>query len=594
MANSSEECSGVSLGSLPEDILEQIINHLDLRSLGRLARSSRLLLRLTRAEPVWRRVAKALIGPWIHRSQLASLPPTHHPHTDDEEDSDAALDQIHPPPDWTLDPHCFPLSQFTRSIPAEESKELLITSWYQFSTRFLIPHFHFLGWHVSNILPRGQLILVTYDTSSGRLLAEEIKCQNVYSTQPDTFFIHPFRPGRPPPTLRSAQPIATTTEAPVWPNWLPSSQVQMDSNGDQYRLAPGLDTPDASRRYTYDIFEPVYVSSPLFSIFPFEPHYRLAGVPNSYQQITIQKPTLVVRSWQALTLEDNLTPLSHPTHIVAPRSNILSREVLSQADEDIVNHPGSGATEFHSLTLASSPEGPMSRVDVAANGNDRWIRYQGGARQQRVRTPNILLGGRTYTTNGAGLLRPVVHFPIWSIEYYPLAGPAPYSDPPIPSAATLEGLWVGCYGSHGIEFGKIILTHPAPHSSDSSSGHLISFVKLTGDPNVPAGQVSWKFSCDNLHSVHPISLSEAVSIDLGLSQADGGWLKGQGQVAHTNYEEPAWINTEVQLISGDHPSSGALEEGLDAAPHPLCQVQQMRVKWIDLGRVSTVYKVSFR
>jgi hypothetical protein len=65
-------------------------------------------------------------------------------------------------------------------------------------------------------------------------------------------------------------------------------------------------------------------------------------------------------------------------------------------------------------------------------------------------------------------------------------------------------------------------------------------------------------------------------------------------VAHTNYEEPAWINTEVQLITGDHPSSGALEEGLDAAPHPLCQVQQMRVKWIDLGRVSTVYKVSFR
>jgi len=561
-----------SLELLPKDILELIINFLDLRSISRLSRSSRSLLRLTRSESLWRRIAKALIGPWIHRSQLTA--PAHpRPHSS----------HVKPPADWTLDNHCFPLSQFSRSTPCQASQELLITSWYQFVTRFLIPHAHFLGWHVSNIIPHGQLILVTYDVSSGRLVAEEIKCQNLYSTKFNTSFIHPFSLNR----SESSSQSPHSTQTPVWPSWLPSNHVRVDSSGVQYSLTPGLDLPDSG--YSFDIFAPVYVSSPLFSVFPFEPHYRLACVPTSYQQITIQKPKLIIKSWEALTLDKHLTPLSHPTQIIAPRSDISSCELLSQdyKDDDFPINARADAKEFHSLTLASTPEGFASRVDIAANEDDGRIRYQGGPRQQQVRTSSILLGGRTYTTNGAGLLRPVVHFPIWSIEYYPLDGPTPYSSC-LPTATTLEGLWVGCYGSHGTEFGKIILDPP----STSSSNYVISFVKLTGDPNIPAGQVSWKVSCDALESIHPVSLSEAISIDLGLSQADGGWLKGQGQVANTNYEEPGWINAHVQLISGDH--DALANERKEAGQHPPSQIEQIRVKWIELGRVSTFFKVAFR
>ncbi|WAR56434.1 hypothetical protein PtB15_7B283 [Puccinia triticina] len=547
-----------TLDSLPVDIIHHILTHLDLRSTSRLSRASRSLHRLTRSDSLWRRIAKTLVGPWTHRARLTAVQK--------------------PPPDWTTDPNCFPLSQFSQPNPSHHAQELPINSWYQFCTRFLIPHFHFLGWHVSNILPHGQLILVTYDTSSGRLRAEEIKCRNLYSTHPDPFFIHPFGLGRPEPSA-SAHPSAQQAQAPVWPSWLPLSQIHLDSNRVQYSLAPGVESPEASR-YTFDIFAPLYVASPLFSIFPFEPHYRLACVPSSYQQITIQKPSLIVKPWSALVLEDAPTPLCHPTQIIARRANILSREVLAHEQMDMVSDPGPDAAEFHSLTLASSPETPAGRVDTAAPNNDPRIRYQGGARQQQaVRASNILLGGRTYTTNGAGLLRPVVHFPVWSIEYYPLIGPPPLH-PSGGGHGGPHGLWVGCYGSHGTEFGHIIV-----------EPDLISFVKLTGDPNIPAGQLSWKVRSDRIQSINPIPLTQAISIDLGTSQADPGWLKGLGQVANTNYEEPGWINTEVQFISNHqhtpHPAH------LSSDHHLLRDVEQIRVKWIELGRVSTFFKVVF-
>lgn len=106
--------------------------------------------------------------------------------------------------------------------------------------------------------------------------------------------------------------------------------------------------------------------------------------------------------------------------------------------------------------------------------------------------------------------------------------PRPLSKPVL--AASLEGLWVGCYSTHGFEFGIINVRNawmPTEASSDGSSiieqfyrdqrlqeanadlsvnreplapnlagstkvlRTIIELVKVTGDVNVPAGQVSW-------------------------------------------------------------------------------------------------------
>lgn len=106
--------------------------------------------------------------------------------------------------------------------------------------------------------------------------------------------------------------------------------------------------------------------------------------------------------------------------------------------------------------------------------------------------------------------------------------PRPLSKPVL--AASLEGLWVGCYSTHGYEFGIINVRNawlPTRVTADGSSiieqyyqsqrfqeGNadpsvareplapnmagstrvlrtIIELVKVTGDVNVPAGQVSW-------------------------------------------------------------------------------------------------------
>lgn len=63
-------------------------------------------------------------------------------------------------------------------------------------------------------------------------------------------------------------------------------------------------------------------------------------------------------------------------------------------------------------------------------------------------------------------------------------------------------------------------------------------------------------------------------------------------VANTNYEEPGWINAHVQFISGDH--DALANEHKKVGQHQLSQVEQIRVKWVELGRVSTFFKVAFR
>ncbi|POV97534.1 hypothetical protein PSTT_14994 [Puccinia striiformis] len=510
----------IRLDGLPADILEQIIDALDLRTISRLSRTSKLLLRLTTTDSRWRKICKSLVGPW----RL-------HPQVDDKYD-------------WTLDPDCYPQSQFDNN---PKSPAYYYPDWYTFTTRFLIPHFDFLGWHVSNISPLGQLILITYDTNNGRLVAQEIKCKNIYSLRTRT-------------RQTTTDPGQPTDNRPTWPTWLPLNSIQIYPNQTEYNLVNG------PNRFSFDIFKPVFEFSPFFEIVPIEPHYRLSGLPSDYEHITLQKPELVRRPWNDLGHRFTDTPFSN-------LRNLSALEPISSSSSS-------------RTTTDEGEENPATIDHEVANRDEGRIRYQGGRGGTRrgPRTSNILLGGRTYTTNRAGTLRPVVDLPI---EYYPYNGPFPHT-PSKP--AGIHGLWVGTYGSHGTEFGHLMSRY------DSSSGqNHIYFVKITGDLNIPAGQISWKFACLDLDQIVPVSIDHAISGDLGNQiddEDDGHWMKGLGQVANTNYEEPGWINTKIQFITNSHYHPDHFESGLGSSVEDrLSGVDQIRVKWIELGKVSTFFEV---
>lgn len=79
----------------------------------------------------------------------------------------------------------------------------------------------------------------------------------------------------------------------------------------------------------------------------------------------------------------------------------------------------------------------------------------------------------------------------------------------------LTGEWVGTYGSHGDEIVRLSQTE----------GTLLA-VKVTGDANVPAGQVTWR-AC----------------LESG---------QGEGQVAGTGFVNPTFVPARLQVLSRDH------------------------------------------
>jgi len=70
--------------------------------------------------------------------------------------------------------------------------------------------------------------------------------------------------------------------------------------------------------------------------------------------------------------------------------------------------------------------------------------------------------------------------------------------------SVLQGRWVGVYGSHGLEVLEIVVEN-----------QMLKATKITGDPNVPAGRVSF--------------------------EVDGTTGISRGQVAEEGYTSPLWI-----------------------------------------------------
>ena len=88
-----------------------------------------------------------------------------------------------------------------------------------------------------------------------------------------------------------------------------------------------------------------------------------------------------------------------------------------------------------------------------------------------------------------------------------------------------HGLFMGDYSAHGPEL--LYLDYPTPTS--------IRAVKVTGDPNVPRGEVSWKV--DDLTRVKRVCEEE--------EWAGARAFDGVGHISPHGFSDPSWIEAEV-------------------------------------------------
>ena len=182
-------------------------------------------------------------------------------------------------------------------------------------------------------------------------------------------------------------------------------------------------------------------------------------------------------------------------------------------------------------------------------------------------------------------------------------------------ASSLIGLWVGSYvrpsvsrawltlqGPHGMELGHISVRRLGEHISTSADGHfsdpatnwLVEWCKVTGDRDVPSGEVSWLAELASTAS-EP-ALPTVLEADLlAWSNAVPGsevalnarWHQGtvpalgRGAsaradpsdlpVALTGFVQPRWISAQAIFVRDpDH-------HGVD----------EIRVRWPDLGKVAS-------
>lgn len=137
----------------------------------------------------------------------------------------------------------------------------------------------------------------------------------------------------------------------------------------------------------------------------------------------------------------------------------------------------------------------------------------------------------------------------------------------------LAGLWRGTYGFHGMEILNFALEappglHPADMSSPNvgeggiSSPMLLRGVKITGDSNVPRGQVSIEMdvSAPHPHPTTPPGQRFVLPSNLHTGVQEEGpdglascvvqaVYRGRGHIAQTGFEHDSWTTVEVVVFS---------------------------------------------
>ncbi|KAJ8296951.1 hypothetical protein OF846_000215 [Rhodotorula toruloides] len=197
-------------------------------------------------------------------------------------------------------------------------------------------------------------------------------------------------------------------------------------------------------------------------------------------------------------------------------------------------------------------------------------------------------------------------------------------------ARSLEGLWVGTYSAHGLEFIYItvgIAEFPRQEDADSSDSeneyaaapsyhYVIQATKVTGDANVPSGQPSWiailpPTSADILldSSAPPIvptisstkfrdfssldpSSPAYTSLNNGLGPDwDEGVVQGYGRLALTGYTSPSWSPARVRFFKSEPRLPPPPELAETAQEKVIESVEEIQIHWLELSAVSTFRRV---
>ncbi|KAG0144917.1 hypothetical protein CROQUDRAFT_659346 [Cronartium quercuum f. sp. fusiforme G11] len=302
---------------------------------------------------------------------------------------------------------------------------------------------------------------------------------------------------------------------------------------DSYRVPPQSHSPYAG--LDVDLFKPAYVALPYFRL---------------RHSLSFNRP-LPMR----IQPRPFSTPLSNTTKFPSPDTLYVIRSPHFSLDSPLSTYtdPKPNITPA-AFTLAFLPSLTPQAVPIP---NHPRIRYQTPPTNSTRNSVTFLHHGHRHVC-GSGIEE--CFFPILGLE-----------------SKGLEGIWVGYYGPlHGPEFGHLRLIDDE-----------LSFIKLTGDKNVPSGIISWK---TYLNGIEP-----------GLEMDKKSWrMKGLGKVANVGYEYPVWIETWVSLIieEEEEEEENELKEKevnqIDLITElNFDQIHSIQVHWTELNHVSSFYRVRF-
>ncbi|KAK9862415.1 hypothetical protein WJX84_010278 [Apatococcus fuscideae] len=119
------------------------------------------------------------------------------------------------------------------------------------------------------------------------------------------------------------------------------------------------------------------------------------------------------------------------------------------------------------------------------------------------------------------------------------------------SAASTDpfcGTYLGSFGGNGLELLQVIRT------IDKDGDEAVVATKLTGDHNVPAGQVSFRAKITRSNK---ISSRDQYPPELGVV----GRYRGQGRIAKAGHKEARWVDGELLRFATNNPATHGAELG---------------------------------